>query len=63
MISEPAKHGGRVSTTLILPTPTWLMLRHLAEVRAVEQGGRPSANRVMLDLIEAEAQRRREGQG
>lgn len=44
--------------TLVLPERLWLVLRKLAEQRALAAGGRPSGAAVLRDLLEAEGERR-----
>ncbi len=47
-----------VSTTILIPRRVWQLLRGLAEQRALARGGRASASRVLVELVEAEAARR-----
>lgn len=51
---EPAS----VVTTITLSPRLWRLLRSLAEARALESRGRPSASAVVRELVEAEAARR-----
>lgn len=47
----------RVQTSLWLDRRDWLALRRLAELRAVEEGGKPSAAAVVAELIREESRR------
>ena len=46
-----------VVTTIRVRPEIWLALRRLAELRAAQAGGRPSASGVIEALVEAEAAR------
>jgi hypothetical protein len=48
-----------VVTTVRIPTRVWLLLRALAEQRAVEAGGRASVSGVVVELAEAEKARQK----
>jgi hypothetical protein len=47
-----------VVTTIRISPRLWRVLRGLAETRALEGRGRPSASAVVSDLVEREAARR-----
>jgi hypothetical protein len=51
----------RIATTIRVPERIWTALRALAEQRALAEGGRPSVAALVVDLVEAEQRRRREG--
>lgn len=40
-----------VLTTVRIPQETWQQLRHLAEQKAMLEGGRPSVSGVVVDLV------------
>lgn len=48
-----------VTTTVRIPQRIWILLRALAEQRAVEAGGRASVSGVVVDLAEAEKARQK----
>ena len=41
----------KVFTTMRLPRETWLHLRHLAEEKAMHDGGRPSVSGIVTALV------------
>lgn len=46
-----------VVTTVRVPERVWLALRKLAELKALQHGGRASASGVVTDLVLAETKR------
>ena len=36
----------------MVPERIWLMLRALAEARAIEEGGRPNASAIVAELVQ-----------
>ena len=56
--------GDRTFQTSIRVTErTWLLLRALAERRAIEAGGKASCSAIVTDLIEREAARQEQDRG
>ncbi len=47
----------QVTTTIVLEVGCWQLLKRLAALRAAEAGGRPSASRVIGELVKAEAKK------
>ena len=53
----------RIRTSVVVPKRVWLMLRQLAEDRAVEEGGKPNASAIVAELVERESRRPRPVKG
>jgi len=46
-----------VTSTIRVPRRIWLALRHLAELKAMQAGGRASASAIVAELVAAEVAR------
>lgn len=53
----------KIRTSIVVPERIWLMLRGLAEARAIEEGGKPNGSQVVADLVERESRRPRPVKG
>jgi hypothetical protein len=41
-----------IRTSVVVPERVWRMLRALAEAKALQAGGRPSASAIVAELVE-----------
>jgi hypothetical protein len=51
MEAEAMQKPAMVFTTMRIPQETWQRLRHLAEEKAMHDGGRPSVSGIVTDLV------------